>query len=75
MTEIPEHLLKRAKEAREKTPASEPEATAAPEPEAASDSRIPAHLLQRSKAAKSAKADGDADLDPEFLLGDDDRCS
>lgn len=60
MTEIPEHLLKRAKEAREKTPASDPAEPTASEPEAASDSRIPEHLLQRSKAAKSAKADGEA---------------
>lgn len=59
MTEIPEHLLKRAAAARDK--AAEPEPAAAAEPaaetEAAGDSRIPAHLLQRSKAAKS-KADG-----------------
>jgi len=59
VTEIPEHLLKRAKEAREKSAAPEPAAeAAAPASEpAASDSRIPEHLLQRSKAAK-AKADG-----------------
>ncbi|WP_040491807.1 menaquinol-cytochrome c reductase cytochrome b subunit [Ilumatobacter nonamiensis] len=56
MTEIPEHLLKRAAAARDKAkeePAAEP--AAAEEPAAASDSRIPEHLLQRSKAAKSAK--------------------
>jgi quinol---cytochrome c reductase cytochrome c subunit, bacillus type len=53
MTEIPEHLLKRAAAARDKAKA-EPEPAAA-EPAAASDSRIPEHLLQRSKAAKSAK--------------------
>ncbi|KRO43101.1 MAG: hypothetical protein ABR58_02620 [Acidimicrobium sp. BACL19 MAG-120924-bin39] len=47
MTEIPEHLLKRAKAAREKT-----EDTGAP---AASEgaSRIPEELLQRSKAARA----------------------
>ena len=62
MTEIPEHLLKRAAAARDKA-ASEP----APEPAAessapAGDSRIPEHLLQRSKAAKSAKSgEGEAD--------------
>ena len=61
MTEIPEHLLKRAQQARDKA-ASEPAAEAAPsaaEPaaEPAGDSRIPEHLLQRSKAAK-AKAEG-----------------
>ncbi len=61
MTEIPEHLLKRAQAAREK--AAEPAADAAPaaaaatESEAAADSRIPAHLLERSKSAK-ARADG-----------------
>ncbi len=58
MTEIPEHLLKRAAAARDKAkapePAAEPAAEASP-----SDSRIPEHLLQRSKAAKSAKS-GDA---------------
>ena len=58
MTEIPEHLLKRAQAAREK--AAEEAAPAAPsaaaEP-AATDSRIPAHLLERSRAAK-AQADG-----------------
>jgi hypothetical protein len=63
MTEIPEHLLKRAQAAREKS------AEAAPEPAASestasdtpSDSRIPEHLLQRSKAAKAAKAGGEAE--------------
>ncbi len=61
MTEIPEHLLKRAAAARDKAKA-EPEPAAAAEPaaeEAATDSRIPAHLLQRSKAAKAGKS-GDA---------------
>jgi hypothetical protein len=58
MTEIPEHLLKRAKEARDKSGAAEPATeAAAPAEESAGDSRIPEHLLQRSKAAK-AKADG-----------------
>ncbi len=58
MTEIPEHLLKRAAAARDKAkaePVAEPAASAEPAAEAAGDSRIPAHLLQRSKAAKSAK--------------------
>jgi hypothetical protein len=63
MTEVPEHLRKRAEEARAKAaaakaesaaPAEEPELTA--EQQAAA-SKIPAHLLERSKAAK-AKADG-----------------
>ena len=60
MTEIPEHLLKRAAAARDKAKA-EPAAEAAAEPaaqEAAGDSRIPAHLLERSKSAKS-KASGE----------------
>jgi menaquinol-cytochrome c reductase cytochrome b/c subunit len=62
MTEIPEHLLKRAKEAREK---AAPPADAAPAADAgssapaaaAAESRIPAHLLERSRAAKQ-QADG-----------------
>jgi hypothetical protein len=74
MTEIPEHLRKRAEEARaraaaasgtpaEPTAPAEPAAPAAPaapsEPTAANpdDSRIPAHLLERSKAAR-AKSEG-----------------
>jgi quinol---cytochrome c reductase cytochrome c subunit, bacillus type len=74
MTEIPEHLLKRAKEAREKAAAegtaapaaaepaaAEPAAAAPSEPAAeAGDSRIPAHLLERSRAAKQ-KAEGGGD--------------
>ena len=52
MTEIPEHLLKRAQAAREKA-AADAGAGAATEGEATSDSRIPAHLLERSKAAKA----------------------
>ena len=50
MTEIPEHLLKRAQAAREKAAA---EAGAPAEAETSGDSRIPAHLLERSKAAKA----------------------
>jgi menaquinol-cytochrome c reductase cytochrome b/c subunit len=65
MTEIPEHLLKRAQAAREKSAPAEP---ATPEPTAAesapADSRIPEHLLARSKAAKSAKAGGTAESAP-----------
>jgi hypothetical protein len=58
VTEIPEHLLKRAQQAREKA-ASEPAAAAGePAPESPGDSRIPAHLLERSRAAKS-KAGGE----------------
>ena len=57
MTEIPEHLLKRAQAARDKAAADAgaPAASDAP----AADPRIPAHLLERSKAAKT-KVDGDA---------------
>lgn len=64
MTEIPEHLLKRAQAAREKAQADQP---AAASDEAASgegaapseaESRIPAHLLERSRAAKAQKAGG-----------------
>ena len=60
MTEFPGHLLKRAQAAKEKAAAK----AAAPEPAAdapaaeAGDSRIPAHLLERSKAAKSRKSGG-----------------
>ena len=64
MTEIPEHLRKRAAEARAKASADDGGETAAapaaadeaPKSEAAS--KIPAHLLERSKAAKSKKDGG-----------------
>jgi menaquinol-cytochrome c reductase cytochrome b/c subunit len=72
MTEIPEHLRKRAEEARRKAaakasggdaPAASGDAPAAasgggdaPKSEAAS--RIPAHLLERSRAAKAAAGGG-----------------
>lgn len=69
MTEIPEHLRKRAEEARKKAEAKKaaeagasadaaadtPAADSGAGDEAASDSRIPAHLLERSKAAKAAR--------------------
>ena len=72
MTEIPEHLRKRAEEARRKAAAKsgggeaaapagggEPAAEAeAPKSEAAS--RIPAHLLERSRAAKARAAGEEA---------------
>jgi len=74
MTEIPEHLLKRAQAAREKAAAT-PAADAASAPaaaasstsssaassEAATDPRIPAHLLERSRAAKAAAGGGEED--------------
>jgi hypothetical protein len=67
MTEIPEHLLKRAQAAREKA-AAEPAATepAPAEPAAAApsgsseESRIPAHLLERSRAAKAQREGAEA---------------
>jgi menaquinol-cytochrome c reductase cytochrome b/c subunit len=54
MTEIPEHLLKRAQAARDKAASSTdaPGGDAGSEA-AAADPRIPAHLLERSKAARS----------------------
>ena len=71
MTEIPEHLRKRAEAARakaaEKAAAGGDEEAAAPaEPsgEAAASSgeagKIPAHLLERSKSARARKAEGEA---------------
>lgn len=57
MTEIPEHLLKRAQAARDKA-AAESGASVASDA-SAGDPRIPSHLLERSKAAK-AKVDGDS---------------
>jgi len=66
MTEIPEHLRKRAEEARKKAAAAKsepadagaesPAGGDAPKSEAAS--KIPAHLLERSKAAKAKAAGG-----------------
>ncbi|MGB3412298.1 MAG: menaquinol-cytochrome c reductase cytochrome b subunit [Microthrixaceae bacterium] len=72
MTEVPEHLLKRAQAAKDKAAAKAAESTpAAAEPAggeaaepAATDSRIPAHLLARSQAAKSKKAGGTAEAAP-----------
>ncbi len=69
MTEIPEHLRKRAEEARKKAAAAKagsdaPAAAAGTpgdgEPKSEAASRIPAHLLERSKAAKAKSAGGDA---------------
>jgi len=58
MTEIPEHLLKRAQAARDKAAADANAAAPAASDAPAADPRIPAHLLERSKAAKT-KADGE----------------
>jgi menaquinol-cytochrome c reductase cytochrome b/c subunit len=52
MTEIPEHLLKRAQAAKEKAAGSSGDA-GADAGAAASQSRIPDHLLERSRAAKA----------------------
>ncbi len=61
MTEIPEHLRKRAEEARAKAAAAggdaAPVGSAAEAPAAAADPRIPAHLLERSKAARAKTTD------------------
>ncbi len=56
MTEIPEHLLKRAQAAREKA-AAETGGSDTGGADAGADPRIPAHLLERSRAAK-AKSEG-----------------
>jgi len=68
MTEIPEHLRKRAEEAKAKAAAKAAEgaapAEAAPAPEAPAsdaDSKIPAHLLERAKAARAKAAGGEAE--------------
>ncbi|NNC80243.1 MAG: menaquinol-cytochrome c reductase cytochrome b subunit [Acidimicrobiales bacterium] len=66
MTEIPEHLRKRAEEARAKAetadaPAADTGAADASPPSEA-ESKIPAHLLERSKAAK-AKAEGGGEVE------------
>jgi menaquinol-cytochrome c reductase cytochrome b/c subunit len=71
MTEIPEHLRKRAEEARKKAQAQQGESAGGGEPsdepggeagktpeQAAAESKIPAHLLERSRAAKAAAGGG-----------------
>jgi menaquinol-cytochrome c reductase cytochrome b/c subunit len=65
MTEVPEHLRKRAEEARAKAAAGKAAAAGADssseepsEEQEQAASKIPAHLLERSRAAK-AKAGGD----------------
>ncbi|MCB1039739.1 MAG: menaquinol-cytochrome c reductase cytochrome b subunit [Acidimicrobiales bacterium] len=58
MTEIPEHLRKRAEEARAKAAAAKGDAAGGDAPAASeAESKIPAHLLERAKAAR-AKAGG-----------------
>ena len=63
MTEIPEHLLKRAQAARDKAAAEAGAGAGATEGGEAADSRIPAHLLERSKAAKAGASGGVAVAD------------
>ncbi len=61
MTEIPEHLRKRAAEARKKAEGTEPPADAPASAEGGGQSeaasKIPAHLLERSKSAKQQGAE------------------
>ncbi|MEM7337972.1 MAG: menaquinol-cytochrome c reductase cytochrome b subunit [Actinomycetota bacterium] len=58
MTEIPEHLRKRAQEARQKAETSSAPADESTDTEASeSASKIPAHLLERSKSAKQRQSD------------------
>ena len=71
MTEIPEHLRKRAEEAKAKAAAKKASVEGADAPAEAAPAeaesagggdgggKIPAHLLERSKAAKAKKAGGD----------------
>jgi hypothetical protein len=68
MTEIPEHLRKRAEEAKAKAAPKAAAESAPAEPAAAADeapasgaaSKIPAHLLERSKAARTKGAEAPA---------------
>lgn len=68
MTEIPEHLRKRAEAARSKAQAQAPAEPAESAPAAAGDAgdsgaagKIPAHLLERTKAAKARRGGGEAE--------------
>jgi menaquinol-cytochrome c reductase cytochrome b/c subunit len=62
MVEIPEHLRKRAEEARAKAEAARGGGDGGGEPDAAgADSGIPSELLERSKAARERAAGGAAD--------------
>ncbi len=65
MVEIPEHLRKRAEEARAKAEAARGGGDGGGEPDAgAGDSGIPSELLERSKAARERAAGGDAETAP-----------
>ena len=73
MTEIPEHLRKRAEEARQKAAAAKSEPAAESEPAAGSAtagddapqseaaSKIPAHLLERAKKARAQASGAEAE--------------
>ena len=63
MTEIPEHLRKRAEAAADAPAASDAAPAADAGATSAGDSKIPAHLLERSKAAKAKKAAGAAEAE------------
>ncbi len=56
MTEIPEHLLKRAQAARERAGGAEGDA-------GGDESKIPAHLLERSKSAREQAAGGGSEVE------------
>jgi quinol-cytochrome oxidoreductase complex cytochrome b subunit len=57
MTEIPEHLRKRASEAKKKAESTADAGATAPDSAGtAAESKIPAHLLERSKSAKTKDA-------------------
>jgi menaquinol-cytochrome c reductase cytochrome b/c subunit len=69
MTEIPEHLRKRAEEARKKAASKSGDAgggdagggdAGGGTPAGEAESKIPAHLLERSKAAKAKAGGGDS---------------
>ena len=65
MTEIPEHLRKRAEAARAKAAESSAEPAPAGATDApAADPRIPAHLLERSRSAKANKESAAAGVAP-----------
>ncbi len=57
MTEIPEHLRKRASEAKKKAESADAPAPADSGGGSAAESKIPAHLLERSKSAKTKDGD------------------
>ncbi|NNE94876.1 MAG: menaquinol-cytochrome c reductase cytochrome b subunit [Acidimicrobiales bacterium] len=63
MTEIPEHLRKRASEAKQKAEAAA-DSGGGDESSSAAESKIPAHLLERSKSAKSSSGGADTAVAP-----------